>query len=92
MTDERIRELMKAKGFWQRPLSPTFLRVYPRFNTCIVEQLADDTWGVTTHRVLPRQRTSSFVEEKVSFANPIAAATYAERHIIPALLAGKESA
>ncbi len=91
MTDERIVEIMKAKGFNKRPLSPTFLRVYARFDTCRVEQLADGKWGVTTHRVAPRQRTSSFVEEKVSFANPIAAATYANRHVIPALLAGKEN-
>jgi hypothetical protein len=92
MTDERIRELMKAKGFWQRPLSPTFLRVYRRLDACFVEPRPDGQWIVVVVRTCPQRKEWVTEKTEIPFTNPIAAATYAERHVIPALLAGKESA
>ena len=85
MTDERIRELMKTKGFrangsdedcYYKRESPVLI--------CVDYWCYDGAWRVHAYAV--------GVRNLILFNNPIAAATYVDRVIIPALLAGKESA
>jgi hypothetical protein len=92
MTDERIRELMKAKGYYPRVTSRPYIRVYHRVDAGFIEPRPDGQWIVVVVRDCPQRK--EWVTEKIEipFANPIAAATYANRVVIPALLAGKENA
>ena len=92
MTDEHTDEIMREKGFTQRSiLFPTGRVIYRwwKNNEIEVTEISDGhhVYWIVKH---PR-RPYELPPESRRFANPIAAATYAERHVIPALLAGKEA-
>lgn len=93
MTDERIQELMEKKGFrtngsdedcYYKSESPVLNNCESPVLICVDYWCYDGAWRVHAYAV--------GVRNLILFANPIAAATYANRVVIPALLAGKESA
>lgn len=93
MTDERTDSAMREKGFTQRSILYPTGRVIYRYrenNEIEVTEVSDGhhVYWIVKH---PR-RPYELPPESRRFANPIAAATYANRVVIPALLAGKESA
>ena len=93
MTEERVREILKEKGFYPRVTGPSYMRVFRRSDACFVEPQPDGMWLIVVVRFDRLSDRREWVSEKaeIAFQNPIAAATYANRHVIPALLAGKES-
>ena len=87
MTDETVTRVMKEKGFREWAGRKDFYKDDgPSGFTFYVQKCLDaDVWCVSA------QRGVEFVDVGIGFTSPIAAATYAERHVIPALLAGKEN-
>ena len=90
MTDERTRELMKAKGFFTNcaGLVVFYKDRQPKrhINLSVVQE------GPAEYCIMQYHPIKGWQRGKKLFHNPIAAATYANRVVIPALLAGKESA
>ncbi len=87
MTDETVTK-MKEKGFRKWEGREDFYKDDgPSGFSFFVEKCLDaDIWCVSA------QGNYKIVDVGIGFTSPIAAATYANRHVIPALLAGKESA
>ena len=84
MTDERVRQILAEKGFRTNFSGGGYKR---ESYSCVLVYF--EQWDNEEYRVRVLDRPGFNV---AGFRNPIAAATYAERHVIPALLAGKESA
>ena len=88
MKHVRTLELMKAKGF-----TPDGAAALYYTNGVVQLTRVDDmrTEGVADYRIAARRLPYKRGHGALVFKNPIAAATYANRHVIPALLAGKEA-
>jgi hypothetical protein len=87
MTDETVARIMKEKGFREWAGWKAFYKDDnpSGFSLYVEKHLDADIWCVSA------QRGVEFVDAKIPFTSPIAAATYANRVVIPALLAGKEN-
>lgn len=93
MTDKRIKELMKAKGFY--PFEGR-LDVFYEYDVtvdreCVLQDVSLIRCSNGRYRVDYKRRDSGGkVATDARFHNSIAAATYANRVVIPTLLAAKE--
>ena len=88
MTFKRTLEIMEQKGF-----TPDGAAAVYYTNGVVQLTRVDDmrTEGVADYRIAARRLPYERGLRALVFKNPIAAATYAERIVIPALLAGRDS-
>jgi len=83
MTEARVREIMEAKGFWSNNGG---LTVFYYGKVTAVTQHAEQLFRVTYAHPIKGWR-----EMPIDFRNPIAAATYAMRHVVCASVRGRQS-
>ena len=89
MTFKRTLEIMAEKGFTPDGAAALYYTNGKGVQLTRVDDMR--TEGVADYRIAARRLPYERGHGALVFKNPIAAATYANRVVIPALLAGKEN-